>query len=190
MLLVSLISSLVGGVARIGGNAASAAGEALGAAAPSLLGQAGITPDDLLAPINERLQATGKPPVSSEQLGAATQDVLRSAVREGRLDREMLATSLAENTALSQADAREIAGTIEQRYNQQSSELGRQAEQAGSAALQAAETTGKGLLGLFFAMLLGLIAAVAGTTLGVTRAQLAVAERAGERAERLIRRHA
>jgi hypothetical protein len=111
-------------------------------------------------------------------------------VREGRLDREMLTTSLAQNTALSQADAREIAGTIEQRWNQQSTDLGRQAEQAGSAALQAAETTGKGLLGLFFVMLLGLIAAVAGTILGVTRAQLAVAERASERAQRLIRRHA
>jgi hypothetical protein len=65
-----------------------------------------------------------------------------------------------------------------------------QAEQAGSAALQAEETTGKGLVGLFFAMLLGLVAAVAGTMLGMTRAQLAVAERAGERAERLIRHHA
>lgn len=190
MLLMSLVSSLVGGVARIGGQAASAAGDALGAAPSSLLPQTGLTPNDLLAPVNERLQATGKPPVTSEQLGAATRDVLRSAVREGRLDREMLTTSLAQNTALSQADAREIAGTLEQRWNQQSTELGQQAEQAGSAALQVAETTGKGLLGLFFVMLLGLIAAVAGTTLGVTRAQLAVAERASERAQRLIRRHA
>lgn len=190
MILVSLISTLVGGVARVGGEAVSAAGQALGSAPSSLVAQTGLTGDDFLAPVNERLQAAGKPPVSSEQLGAATQDVLRSAVREGRLDREMLTTSLAENTGLSRADAREIAGTVEQRWNQQSSELSREAEQAGAVALQAAETTGKGLLGLFFAMLLGLIAAVAGTMLGVTRAQLAVAERASEKAERLIRRHA
>jgi hypothetical protein len=190
MLLVSLISSLAGGVARVGGEAADAAGAALGAAPSSLLAQTGLTPDDFLAPVNQRLQATGKPTISSEQLGAATRDVLRRAVREGRLDRDTLTASLAQNTALSQADAREIASTVEQRWNQQASELGQQAEQAGSAALQAAETTGKGLLGLFFAMLLGLIAAVAGTMLGVTRAQLAVAERAGERAERLVRHHA
>lgn len=190
MLLVGLVSSMVGGVARAGGQAASAAGQALGAAPSGLLAETGLTGDDFLAPVNERLQATGKPPVSSEQLGAATRDVLRSAVREGRLDREMLTTSLAENTGLSRADAREIAGSAEQRWNQQSSELRQEAEQAGAVALQAAETTGKGLLGLFFAMLLGLIAAVAGTMLGVTRAQLAVAERASEKAERLIRRHA
>lgn len=186
VLLMSLVSSLVGGVARISGEAVSAAGDA----PSSLLGPTGITPEDFLAPVNERLQATGKPAVSGEQLQAATRDVFRAAVREGQLNREMLTTSLAQNTALTQTDAREIAGTIEQRWNQQTSELGQQAERAGSAALQAAETTGKGLLGLFFAMLLGLIAAVAGTTLGVTRAQLAVAERASERAERLIRRHA
>lgn len=190
LLLVSLVSSLLGGVARIGGEAVSAAGQALGAPAANLLEQTGLTADDFLAPVNERLQATGRSPVTSEQLGAATRDVLRSAAREGRLDREMLMTSLAQNTGLSQTDARELAVTIEQRWNQQSAGLEREAEQAGSAALHAAEATGKGLLGLFFAMLLGLIAAVAGTTLGVTRAQLAVAERAGERAERLIRRHA
>lgn len=190
MLLVSLVSTLIGGVARLGSQAMSSAGQALGAAPAEALAQTGLTTDDLLAPVNERLQAAGKAPVTSEQLGAATRDALRTAVREGRLDREMLTASLAQNTALSPADAREIAGTLEQRYDQQATQLGQQAEQTGGAALQAAEDTGKGLLGLFFAMLLGLIAAVAGTTLGVTRAQLAVAERASARAERLVRRPA
>ncbi|HWO13058.1 MAG TPA: hypothetical protein VNN80_26340 [Polyangiaceae bacterium] len=140
--------------------------------------------------MNERLRASGHPEVTKEQLGATMRDTLRTAVREGRLDRELLTTSLAQNTALSQSDARDVANRIEQQFNQQTSALRQRAHEAGTTALQAAETTGKGLLGLFFAMLLGLIAAIGGTLVGVTRAQLAVAERASARAERLVRRHA
>jgi len=190
MLLVSLVSSLLGGVTRLGGQAMSVAGQAMGDVPAKLMQQSGIGTDDLVAPINERLRAAGKPAITSAQLGAATRDALQSAAREGRLDREMLTRSLADKTALSQTDAREIATTIEQRWNEQSAQLREKADQAGTAALQAAETTGKGLLGLFFAMLLGLGAAIGGTTLGVTRAQLAIAERANARAERLVQRHA
>jgi hypothetical protein len=190
MLVVSLVSSILGGAARVGSQAIGAAGRAVSDAPADVLGQAGISTDDLLAPVNERLRAAGKPPITAEQLGAVTRDALRTAVREGRLDRDVLTTSLAQNTAMTEADAREIATTLEGRYQRQASELRRDAEQAGSAALQAAETTGKGLIGLFFAMLLGLAAAIGGTLLGVTRAQLAVAERASARAERLVGRHA
>lgn len=66
--------------------------------------------DDMLAPVNERLRASGRPEVTSEQLGAVSRDTLRTAVREGRLDREQLTSSLAQNTGLSQDDARAIAG--------------------------------------------------------------------------------
>jgi hypothetical protein len=189
--LFSLLSGLLGGVARVGQQAVGGMGKALGAAANgNLMGAAGISTDDLLAPVNERLKHQGMPAVSSEQLGSAVKDAMKTAVREGRVDREALTTSLARNTALSQGDARELAGPLEQRINQQASELGQKAEQAGTTALEAAESTGKGLLGLFFAMLLGLIAAVAGATVGPTRAQVAVAERATARADRLVGRHA
>lgn len=190
MMVVSLISSLLGGAARLGGEAVNAAGSALGAAPADMFSRVGISTDDLLAPVNERLRAAGRPEITSEQLGAATRDALRTAVREGRLDREVLTSSLANATALSQADARQIATSVEERWNQQASALRQGADQAGTTALAAAETTGKGLLGLFFAMLLGLIAAIAGTEVGVTRAQLAVAERASARAEKLVGRHA
>jgi len=189
-LLVSMLSSVIGGVMNVGGEAVSAAGKAIGAAPTSVLQQSGIDTDDLLAPVNERLRATGKPPVTGEQLSAFARDALRTAVREGRMDRASLTSSLAQHTALSETDARDIAATVEQRYNEQSKELRQQAEQAGTTALQAAETTGKGLLGLFFAMLLGLVAAIGGAMLGLTRAQLAVAQRASARAERLVGRHA
>lgn len=190
LLAMSVISALVGGAAQLGGQAASAAGQALQAAPTQMLSQTGITGDDLLAPVNERLRASGKPEVTTEQLGAVTRDTLRTAVREGRLDRDLLTSSLAQNTGLSQADARDVASQVEQQFNQQSSALRQRAQEAGTTALQAAETTGKGLLGLFFAMLFGLFAAIAGTLVGVTRAQLAVAERASARAERLVEHHA
>jgi hypothetical protein len=188
--MLSLLSGLLGGVARVGQEAIGGAGRALGAIPGDLLGSAGITTDDLLGPVNERLQRAGQPTVTGEQMSAAVRDALRTAVREGHVDREVLTTALARNTSLSQNDARELAGTLEQRFNQQASRAGEQAKQAGTTALEAAETTGKGLLGLFFAMLLGLIAAVAGASVGLTRAQVAVAERASARAERLVGRHA
>jgi hypothetical protein len=187
---LSLLTGLLGGAARFGQEALISAGRALGAAPESLMGSAGISTDDLLAPVNERLQGSGLPSVSRDQLGAAVSDAMRTALREGRLDREVLTTALARNTSLSQSDARELATTLEQRFNQQASALGDKAEQAGTTALQAAEATGKGLLGLFFAMLLGLVAAVAGASVGPTRGQVAVAERANARAERLVGRHA
>jgi hypothetical protein len=186
---LSLLTGLVGGAARFGQEALSGASRAIGAAPDGLMAS-GISTDDLLEPVNERLEQSGLPSVSSAQLGAAVRDAMRTALREGRVDREVLTMALARNTALSQSDASELATTLEQRFNQQASELGDSAEQAGAAALQVAEATGKGLLGLFFAMLLGLVAAVAGASLGPTRAQLAVAERASARAERLVGRHA
>lgn len=190
LVTLSLLTGLLGGAARFGQEALSSAGRALGAAPESLVGSAGLSTDDLLAPVNERLQSSGLPSVSRDQLGAAVSDAMRTALREGRLDREALTSALARNTALSQSDARELATTLEQRFNQQASALGDEAEQAGTTALQVAEATGKGLLGLFFAMLLGLVAAVAGASLGPTRGQVAVAERANARAERLVGRHA
>jgi hypothetical protein len=187
---VSLLSGLIGGVAKVGQEAIGTAGRALGAVPGGLMESTGISTDDLLGPVNERLQRAGQPTVSGDQMGAVVRDAMRTAVRQGHVDREVLTTALARNTALSQNDAREIAGTLEQRFNQQASKAGEQAKQAGTTALEAAETTGKGLLGLFFAMLLGLVAAVAGATVGLTRAQVAVAERASARAERLVGRHA
>jgi hypothetical protein len=187
---LSLLTGLLGGAARFGHEALSSAGRALGAAPENVLQSAGLSTDDLLAPVNERLQRSGMPRITGEQLSAAVRDAARTAVREGRLDRETLTTALARNTSLSQSDARELATTLEQRFNQQASALEDKAEQAGTTALQAAEATGKGLLGLFFAMLLGLVAAVAGASIGPTRAQVALAERASARAERLVAHHA
>jgi hypothetical protein len=185
--LASVLGGLVGGAARLGGAAASAAGDVAAKVAPDAMSSAAIDTDDLLGPVNQRLQAAGKPPITADQLGNAAQSAMKTAVREGRLDRSVLERSLASTTALSRQDVRDVAQTIEQRYDQQVTDLGNRAEHT---ALQAAETTGKGLLGAFFAMLLGLLAAIGGSLVGISRGQRAVAERVTERAERFAAGHA
>jgi hypothetical protein len=177
VLLVSVVSSLVGGIARIGAQAVSSTAQAVGSLDPSALG---ISSDDLLGPVNDQLRASGRPPLSSEQLSAATRDALSTSIREGRVDRGVLVSALARNTSLSQADATQLATRIEQEWNQKSSALGNQMRDVGTqargAALQAAETTGKGLLGLFLALLLGLGSAVLGAMLGDSREQRLAAQ--------------
>lgn len=161
MVLVGLAAgSLLGAIGAAGSGAANQASVAgLGS-----LEALGLSADDLLAPINQRLQAEGRPPVRSDQLGAVAQDVLRRAVREGQFDRDVLVTSLAQNTALSPADANALAGTVERRFQERAGQVRR-------AALGAAEATGKAMLGLFFVMLLGLLGAVVGATLSVRHEQ-------------------
>jgi hypothetical protein len=177
VLLVSVVSSLIGGITRIGAQAVSGAAQAVGSMDPAALG---IGADDLLGPVNDQLRASGRPALSSEQLSAATRDALSTSVREGRLDRDVLVTALARNTSLSQADASQLAARMEQQYNQKTSALGNQMRDAGTqargAVLQAAETTGKGMLGLFLALLLGLGSAVLGAMLGDSREQRLAAQ--------------
>lgn len=167
-------TALLGGAAAAGSQMAGGAGDMMssitggggrgddGRSDP--LAALGLSASDLLAPINQRLQAAGKPPVRADQLADAARDALRTSVREGRVDRDVLVDSLARNTPLTRDDAVSLAGTIQGRYDTQVQALERQ-------ALQAAEDAGKALLGLFFGMLLGLVAAVAGATLGVGREQ-------------------
>jgi hypothetical protein len=101
ILLVSLVSAMVGGAARMGGRAAFDAN--------------GIA-------MNEQMRTSRAAPEAAEQPG--------DAATRGQMRRN---------------------------------------EEMRGAALQAAETTGKGLLGLFLAMLLGLVAALGGAILGDAR---------------------
>jgi len=181
--LASVVASLMGGAAKLGANAVSS----IGAMNPVSSALSSISSDDLVAPINQRLLAAGKPTVTPDQLNKAVQQAFQIAVREGHLDREVVVRSLSATTALTPDDARDIAASLEERYDQTANEMGSRVQ---TTALQAAESTGKGLIGLFFAMLLGLVAAIAGSIVGVTRGQLAVAERVTERAERFAARHA
>ncbi|WAS90605.1 hypothetical protein [Nannocystis punicea] len=173
-LLWMALTAVIGGAVTAGASVASAtAGGAVAAVGAGAIGEIspeslGLSTDDLLAPVNRRLQSEGKPAITGEQLMTAAKKALRSSVREGRLDRQLVINALAENTALSPAEAADIAGQIERGYDARLRELG---ETARTRALEAVEGTGKALLGLSLAMLLGLGAAVGGALVGVHRYQ-------------------
>ncbi len=167
-----VLGALAGGVARIGASGASAAAGRGGPVAEWL----GIDAQDVMAPINQRLRAEGKPTITPEQAQAVIQDSVRTAIRQGRFDSEMVVTSLAQQTPLSRQDAQEIAARLEAKWNQRMAGDQTPLERVSAGALTAADRTGKAFWGVFAALLLGLVSAVLGALVGVTRKQRAVAE--------------
>jgi hypothetical protein len=160
MLGIFFITSLVTGVV---GTAASLGGQAIGAGAGAAQGAPaalGIDANQMLGPINERLQEQGMPPVTAEQLNAAVQDAASRALAEGRLDGEIFETALAQNTNLSRADVREVAGDLE-------AQLSAGAGQLQETAATVASSVGRAFWGVFFALALGLVSACLGAAAGV-----------------------
>jgi hypothetical protein len=174
-LVWTMVAALVGGVFSAGTEVASAtaggAAQLVGETGGLSLDTLGLSADDLLTPINERLRAAGKPPLTADQVKAAAKDALQTAVRQGELNRDTLIDALAQNTALTRNDVTELAGTLEQRYQQRVTRLGELGQKAQHKALEAVEDSGKALLGLFFSLLLGLGAAVGGAMFAVVREQ-------------------
>lgn len=177
------ISSLLGAVFSVGKAAVGATGAAISGAASQggQVGKAarsfGLDANDALAPINQRLRQEGKPTVTAAQLQAATKDVINTSIQQGRLDRNLLVNSLAQNTALSRRDAEDIANRIEAQWNQAQGQVGQVAQQAQQGALKAADTTGHVFWGVFFALLLGLASSILGATVGVSKRQRLFASR-------------
>ncbi|MDP2269453.1 MAG: hypothetical protein Q8K32_01905 [Archangium sp.] len=164
-LLGNLLTSALGGVVSLGSGAVKAGGSMISQGSNAF----GFNADDAIGPINERLQADGKPAITAAQLQSATRDVVSSAVRDGRVDRETLISSIENETALSRQDAEELAGRVQTQWD-----TARENVQTG--ALQAADATGKAFWGVFGALFLGMIAAVLGGAFGVTRRQQRLAE--------------
>jgi hypothetical protein len=133
----------------------------------------GIDANDLIAPINERLAREGKPAVTADQVENTLKAVAQRGVREGRVDREVVVQEVARNTALTGADAQDVANDIATRYEQAKSKVGGTVEQVGetakTVALTAADRTGKALLFGGLMMLLSLGAGALGGALGVHR---------------------
>ena len=176
--MLSLVSAIASGVTRVGGAAVSAGTAAVSGAAGSVepgkaMSALGIDANDLIAPINERLAREGKPAVTPEQVETTLKAVAQRGVREGRLDRQVVVQEVARNTALSPTDAQDVANDIATRYEQAKSKVGGAVEQVGetakTAALTAADRTGKALLLGGLMMLLSLVAAAVGGALGVQR---------------------
>jgi hypothetical protein len=156
-LVVMTLSSLVAGAGRLAGSAAGAGLAGLGSGAMEQLDW-----NDALAPVNQRLRAQGKPALTADQVKDTAQDTVRAAMRGGRVDRNALESSLAQNTALSRADVQEISGRIETQVDEAK-------RKATMGALEATDATGKAFWGVFGALALGLVSALVGGALGVAR---------------------
>lgn len=169
VLLSMMMGSMVRGVAATG----SAVGRTVAPAVQSLaqadisLSDLGLSGEDLVAPINERLRAQGMPPVTAKEIEAAARDALRSSIRQGEFDREALVTSLEQRTKLNRQEAEQIATQIEQRQQEVVGRVQEMAGQAQETVLSAAEATGKVLLLLSITALLALGAALLGSILTV-----------------------
>jgi hypothetical protein len=174
--MFTVVSSLASGAARIGGVAADATSSVVSGAVAGgdNIGDAGralgIDSSDMLAPINERLRAQGKPGITADQLNATARAVAQRGVRQGKVDREVLVEELARNTQLSRADAEDIANQLGAKYDEMSTKVGAKVgevtQDAKHAALEAADKTGKALLLGGLMMLLSLLSALAGGALG------------------------
>lgn len=181
MVIGMLLQNIVGATIGLGKSAVGAvqdtatATAAANAAAPDqpkavgdnpgggALAALGLDYDAMLAPANQRLAAEGLPPVSADQLKAAVQDAAPQMIASGSFNREALLSSLAANTALSRAEAEQVAATVEQRVI---ATKDRVTAQAKTTALAAADTTGKAFWAISAALLLGLISAAAGGAIG------------------------
>jgi hypothetical protein len=170
LLLSMAVGSMVQGAASTGAVVARGAVVTIGSMQGEVtLEQLGLSSEDLVGPINRRLQAEGAPPVTAQSLEAAARDALRMAVREERVDRGVLVQALTRNTNLSRADAERVADRIEQRISELRTQAAGARQQAEHAALEVADATGKVMLVLSVLMILGLGASVAGSIASVRR---------------------
>jgi hypothetical protein len=172
VLVGGIVSSVVAGAASVGKTVVQGGGQALKGVAGNLGGadKLGLDWNDALAPVNQRLQAEGKPPVAADQLQAATRDAVKGSIQTGRFDRAQIESALAANTALAPADIQDISQRMQQQFDRASGDLRQRAQGAADAArtgaLKAAEATGKAFWGVFTALALGLFAALGGGALG------------------------
>ncbi len=159
-LLTSLVGALASGAASVGKAAAQAGG-----GVQKVAGELGLDADDALGPVNQRLAAQGKPTVTGDQLKAAVGDVVKQAANSGgQVDSAQLEQAVARNTSLTGQDAREVSTRIQAQLSQAKGQLSQ-------TALSAVDVTGKAFWGVFGALLLGLVSAVLGATIGVSPRQ-------------------
>lgn len=179
MVVGMLVSNVVGAVFNVGKAAVGAGGTAAVGAVTGGSNAAkafGLDANDALGPVNKKLQQEGKPPITANQLESATKSIVTEGVQQGRMDRELLVSNIAQNTNLSRQDAEGVADRVQQQVDQakaKASEVGQQAQQG---ALKVADRSGRVFWGIFIGLALGLIASVLGATLGVSRRQRIRAE--------------
>jgi hypothetical protein len=185
LVTTSLVRAARGGALQVSTAAAGVAAQGVGSAVRTgIAGVAGVSSDQVLGIVNQRLAAQGKPAVTKDQMDRTIRDIVATAAREGRLDREMIADKLAANTALSRADVSDLSQQLNEQLQrgqsalqQGMSSIGATLQQAGK---KAEDSIAKSRFWGFAALVLWAIAAVGGALLGGSRVQRRV-ERARRR---------
>ncbi len=150
------------------GSFAAQAAQAGGEAVSMVVGTADVSPDTALAPLNAKLEASGKPPVTSEQLKAISRDAFTTAMSRGSFDKNAFVDSVAAQTDLSRTDVQEIFSSTMQ---QAESKLSALRDRAEAAAQSAATATGRALWAMFGLLTTALVGSVLGASMGMARAQ-------------------
>jgi hypothetical protein len=172
---VWMVAMVAAGAARGGaaidvtGRVTSSAG---GADAHVLtLGVLGIDGADVLAPINQRLAAQGKPAITVAELEAAMRGVVREGLARGDFDQELLTDQLVASTQLARADALDVERQLEARVDPTDPRGHHIEHRVQRFALQSADAAGKALTIVGLSMLLSLITSVVGAVIALGRAR-------------------
>jgi len=168
-----LVTMLAAGAARAGGAAIDATGHMSGTGDAELraptLRELGLDAGNLLAPINQRLTADGKPAISVAQFEAAIRGMVQSGLARGDFDQELLIDQLVAHTPLSRPDATEIERQIEAQLDPLDTRPHHLEHRAERFVVSAVETSGKALATSGFALLLGLLTSVIGAMVALRR---------------------
>ena len=171
--LMTIVDKVASNAVRAGSAVANVAGDAVSSAAGGIdkdtFDGLGISADDMIAPINQRLRAQGKPEVKADEIEDAAKAALRTSVRKGSFDRDTFVSQLAAKTQLSRTEAEDVARQIEARYEQARAKVADVGDKAKGYALEAADKTGKALLAVSMSLLLGLVSAIVGSLLALRR---------------------
>ena len=167
---VWIVTMLVVGTAKVGGAALETGANAVSNIdAGDAMSALGVTPDDMLGPINQKLQQQGKPAVTATQLQETMRAVARESVRKGGFDHETLVNQLAANTSLSRQDAEDVANQLDAQAQRMIGKMNNVAERGKQTINSAAGATGKVLFGAGLTLLLSLGAAALGGAAGIRR---------------------
>lgn len=162
-MLASLVPTMLGGAGAVAAAGGAAVRDTAMMAAYQVQSYDAVV-TEALRPVNQRLAAEGKAQMRPEDLRAALSVVMQDAIRTGDVNRESVVAAVTQTTPLARADAERVADQIYARYDSLKTSMQ-------TAALRAADVTGKAFWGVFGVMFLGLLSALAGSTIGVAKRQ-------------------
>jgi hypothetical protein len=188
---VWMVGALAGGAVSLTAKAAGLAGNAVSATAGQVnpqqaMSALGVDGQDLVGPINQKLQQQGKPPITADQLTATIRGVAQRGLHNGQLDRQVLIDEIARNTALSRQDAQDLANQFGDRYQRLADRMDQLGTKVERTALGAASSAGNMLIWAGVTLLASLLAALAGGAIGAGRNDHKTARRERVESETII----